>query len=143
MIVAKPAGSSPSLSDSALASPTFVADQPGAYLLELIVHDGAEDSNPGQVPIIVSAADILPPGTGTVKGKVTDANTGRNLADVLVKTDTGESGTTSKSGRYTIIDVPEGTGTLTASKTGYKTDSFSVDVAADETTNFFFALAQE
>ena len=50
-VVSRPAGSSAALSDSAAASPTFVADLPGTYTLELIVHDGVESSVPDLVEI--------------------------------------------------------------------------------------------
>ena len=41
---AKPTGSSATLSDSTVVNPTFVADKPGTYELQLIVNDGKVDS---------------------------------------------------------------------------------------------------
>ena len=43
-----------------------------------------------------------PAGTGTIQGKVTDADTGRKLSGALVETDTGQSAITNNGGRYTI-----------------------------------------
>ncbi len=83
--------------------------------------------------------DTTAVGTGTVKGKVTDANTGKNLAGVLVQADTGESATTGKSGRYTLENVPEGARTLTASKTGYVPQPQPATVVANQTTTVNFA----
>ena len=78
-------------------------------------------------------------GTGTVKGKVTDANTGKNLAGVLVETDTDQSATTGKSGRYTIENVSEGVREVTASK-GSSTETRTVTVTAGETAVLDFEL---
>ena len=47
-------------------------------------------------------------GTGTIKGTVTDFNTGAKIRGVLVTADTGESATTNRGGKYTIRNVPEG-----------------------------------
>jgi RHS repeat-associated protein len=46
-----PPGSRATLSDPAAVKPTFVADAPGAYVLELIVNDGALDSDPDTVTV--------------------------------------------------------------------------------------------
>lgn len=62
-IVTKPTGSSAALSDSSLVNPTFIADEAGTYLLELVVHDSTVISDPDQVRIIVSGPDTSPPET--------------------------------------------------------------------------------
>lgn len=82
-------------------------------------------------------------GTGTVKGAVTDAQTGARLNGVLVQVDTGQSATTNKSSKYTINAVPEGGRTVTASKAGYVAASRQVSVVADKTTTANFALQPE
>ena len=81
-----------------------------------------------------------PGGTGTIKGTVTDDNTGARLGGVLVETDTGQSATTNRRGMYRLKDVPEGERTVTASKTGYVTQPKSATVVADQTTVVDFAL---
>lgn len=56
-LVAKPTGSSASLTDPKSALPRFVADQPGAYEIELVVDDGTESSAPDSVRITAQSAD--------------------------------------------------------------------------------------
>ena len=85
IIVTQPAGSSAALSDSSLANPTFIADEAGTYVLELVVNDGAVDSNPDQVRIFVSGADTSPPET-----IITSAVDGNGVA-------VGNAGSTSSS----------------------------------------------
>ena len=50
-LTAMPAGSTATLSDPTLVSPTFFADLPGIYVVQLIVNDGTEDSDPATVTI--------------------------------------------------------------------------------------------
>ena len=57
-------------------------------------------------------------GTGSIKGTVT-SNTSAKLSGVLVETDTGQSATTNKGGKYNLQNVPEGSRTVTASKSGF------------------------
>jgi YD repeat-containing protein len=71
----KPANSTATLSESAkiVVNPTFVADQAGAYAAQLIVNDGAIDSDPDTViistenskPVANAAGPNQPPLTGT------------------------------------------------------------------------------
>jgi hypothetical protein len=56
-LIAIPEGSGASLSDATLVNPTFVIDQPGDYVVQLIVNDGIEDS----VPDTVSIEGMAPP----------------------------------------------------------------------------------
>jgi len=79
-------------------------------------------------------------GTGDIKGRVTDAQSGAKLAGVLVETDTGQSATTNPAGKYTLRDVPEGSRMVTASKAGYAAASQQVYVVADGTVVANFAL---
>lgn len=82
-------------------------------------------------------------GTGTIKGTVTAANTGAKLGGVLVTTDTGQSATTNNGGKYTINNVPAGSRTVTASKTGYVTQQQPATVTAGQTTTVNFALVPQ
>lgn len=50
-LVSQPATSTATLDDPAAVGPTFVADQPGQYLLELVVDDGLVASTPDTVVI--------------------------------------------------------------------------------------------
>jgi len=84
-----------------------------------------------------------PSGAGTIKGTVTDDNTGARLRDVTVTTDTDQSATTNKRGMYKIKNVPEGERTVTASSTGYITQSKPATVVAEQTTTVDFALVPQ
>ena len=48
-LTARPASSQATLSDATLVNPTFVADQPGTYVVQLIVNDGTFKSLPDTV----------------------------------------------------------------------------------------------
>ena len=85
-----------------------------------------------------------PAGTGSVKGKVTDAITGKNLSGVLVEiVGTGPSGTSNNGGRYSINDVPEGSVTVRASKSGFVTEDEMVIVVAGQSTTVNITLEPE
>jgi len=50
-IISIPPGSSAALSDYTAVKPTFVVDEPGTYIFQLIVNDGTVDSSPDTVTI--------------------------------------------------------------------------------------------
>ena len=52
-----PGSSAATLSDPMAVNPTFVADLPGDYLVQLIVNDGTEDSNPDEVTITAQTTE--------------------------------------------------------------------------------------
>lgn len=75
-LVSVPEGSNASLSDSAAVNPTFVADLPGTYVLQLVVRDDWVESAPDTVTIVSryrppSAAMSANPGTVIVGGVAT------------------------------------------------------------------------
>ena len=73
--------------------------------------------------------------TGTIQGKVTDANNGTAINNATVVTNPPTSSvSTNSSGEYTISDVTAGTYTVTASKTGCADCSVNVSVVAGKTT---------
>jgi hypothetical protein len=80
------------------------------------------------------------PTTGTISGKVTDAETGNGISGATVSVD-GKSVTTSGSGAYSISGVAAGTHNVTASKNGYHSQTKSASVTGGETTTVDFALA--
>ncbi len=53
-VAVKPAGSTPVLTDASTPTPTFTADVAGSYVVELVVNDGIEDSEPDTVTITVT-----------------------------------------------------------------------------------------
>ena len=84
-------------------------------------------------------------GTGTIQGRVTDANPGRGLRDVVVQViETGQSATTNGNGKYTLSDVPAGNYTVTAFKAGFLAPpGVSVAVQSGETSVVDFTLVPE
>lgn len=87
--------------------------------------------------------NLQPLAVGTIAGKVTDADT--NLVAIEEATVVVEgislSATTDANGDYTIINVAEGTYTVTASADGYENASHQeVTVEADATSTANFAL---
>lgn len=86
--------------------------------------------------------DPDPGGAGAVSGVVTDASSGDPIGRASVSVDTGQSATTSRSGSYTIDDVPAGERQVTASAAGYPSDTKSAAVFDGATTVVNFALGQ-
>lgn len=84
------------------------------------------------------------PTTGTISGNVKD-NNNNNLAGVTVSTNTGGySATTDANGNYTISGVAAGTYDVTASKTGYNSQTQTgKTVTAGQTTTVNFTLTQQ
>ena len=74
-IVARPDGSAAALSDPTAVAPTFLVDRPGSYIVQLIVNDGALDSDPDTVTITTEnsapLANAGPDQTATVTSTVT------------------------------------------------------------------------
>jgi hypothetical protein len=82
---------------------------------------------------------IPPVPIGTISGKVTDADTGKPIEGALVIAD-GYSTRTGISGNYQLIGIPAGTYTVTASKSGYYTESKPAVVTKGKTTELNFQL---
>jgi hypothetical protein len=83
-------------------------------------------------------------GFGTIKGTVTDSISGARLNGVSLETDTGETATTNRGGKYTLQNVPEGDRTVTANKNGYVFfESPPIPVAAGQTSTFNFSLTPQ
>ena len=57
-LVSRPAGSAAALSNPASVTPTFVADAPGTFTVQLIVNDGTTDSAPDRVEIHTNGPPI-------------------------------------------------------------------------------------
>jgi hypothetical protein len=65
-ILSKPSDSSAVLSSTTIANPTFVADAPGTYVLQLMVNDGVQGSIPSTVTISTNAtAPVANPGSNS------------------------------------------------------------------------------
>ena len=100
-----------------------------------------ETSNPPATPILNEwRVTWIPEGVafGTLKGKVTDKDSGSPIEGAVVSTN-GYSGTTDASGNYSIT-LPVGNYTVTAFKTGYQSQSKSAEVFENQTTEVNFTL---
>jgi thermitase len=85
------------------------------------------------------AVTAAPVPTGEISGQVTDADTGSPLAGALVS-DGSRSAVSDAGGQYTLLNVPEGNRTVTASKFGYESQSSSTTVTAGQTAHADFTL---
>jgi hypothetical protein len=87
----RPAGSTAAFSDAAATAPTFVADRPGLYVVQLIVTDGVHASAPDLVlvtadaPLVsIDASDASASETGPDTGTFTISRTGDFTSPLLV-----------------------------------------------------------
>lgn len=76
-ILSSPAGSTATLSDLNAPAPTFTADRPGLYVVQLVVNDGVVDSAPASASVI--ATNVIP----TARTD-TASTTGSSTVDVAV-----------------------------------------------------------
>jgi len=76
--------------------------------------------------------------TGTLKGKVIDGDTSLPIEGALIEANSHQT-TTNSTGNY-IITLPTGNYTVTASKTGYQSQSKSAEVFENRTTEVNFTL---
>ncbi len=83
----------------------------------------------------------LSPNPGTISGTVTDAGSAAPIAGATVSYSGGGT-TTDGSGHYTLAGVAEGSYTLTASASGYQSQSHPVTVGPGATATQNFALTQ-
>lgn len=71
---ARPAGSSATLANGTTSAPSFTADRPGTYVVQLIVHDGTVNSAPDTVTISTSnttpVANAGPDQLGALVGSI-------------------------------------------------------------------------
>jgi hypothetical protein len=80
--------------------------------------------------------------TGTLKGKVTDANTTSAISGATVQIQGGASTSTNSTGNYTFNNVAPGTYSLTVSAAGYTTQTVTgVTVTSGNTTTKNVALS--
>lgn len=79
--------------------------------------------------------------TGTVRGRVTDAASGRGVGDAqLLVADTRIGAMTDADGNYTLVNVPTGSRTITVRRLGFQPSSKAAVVAAGATVTVDFAV---
>lgn len=79
---------------------------------------------------------------GTVTGRVIDSSTSAYLSGVTLTASTGQTATTNASGQYSIY-MPSGPANITASKTGYQSQTQPVTPEPGVTKPLDFSLVQE
>lgn len=90
----------------------------------------------------MAALPLSAQATGTLRGTVTDAASGRPLSGAQVTVPgTGKAAVTSASGQYVLTNVPAGTPRIRAELIGYSASEKAVTVAAGEVAQADFALA--
>ena len=111
---------------------------PGSYTIT--VSKTGYDNNTGEVTVkageITTADFTLLISTGSIRGKVTDAENGNDFPGVQITTTPATSSIlTDTNGEYSILNVTPGSYTVTAVKSGYKTVTLSVTVENGQITN--------
>jgi phosphatidylinositol-3-phosphatase len=98
---------------------------------------------PGASIYVRSMAEFFgaAPTPGSITGKVTDSATGSALAGATVSY-SGGSTTTDSTGTYTLANVPAGTYSVTASQTGYASQTSSATVSSGTAATLNFALSK-
>ncbi len=119
----------------------------GAWAVRMEVITGdlyifQSDRNFGLIVNCAGAGCAAQP-TGTVEGTVTDSSTGNPIQGASVSADTSQSDTTDVNGDYTLLNVPTGTRTITASAAGFVTQQDTTNVTNGGTSIVNFALDPE
>lgn len=102
--------------------------------------------NPAPPPILTpSPTPTSESTTGNINGQINDTSTGLVLSGVTVTIKNSTSATTTDaSGKYVFSDISTGVKTIEASKTGYVTNSITIEVRAGQTiTAETISLSQE
>lgn len=93
------------------------------------------------VVALLWSGDAQAQATGTIRGRVTDAGSGRPIPEAQIQVGgTGIGALTNAAGEYVITNVPVGARTLTARRIAYAQQSRSVTVAAGAEARGDFAL---
>ena len=91
----------------------------------------------------LATSRVLAQATGTIRGRVTEAGSGRGIADAQVTiTGSGLGGVTNGNGAYTIVNAPVGQMVLQARRIGYTRKTLSTTVPAGAEVRADFELAQ-
>jgi RHS repeat-associated protein len=109
-IVSAPQGSTATLSNPSLVNPTFITDEKGTYVVQLIVNDGTVNSSPSQVTISdVNSPPVANPGPNqTINVGTTVQLDGSHSTDV-----DGDKLTYS----WAILSTPSGSSAVLSSTT--------------------------
>ena len=93
-------------------------------------------------PMLMAASVVEAQTTGTVRGRVTEAGSGRGLSDAQVTVSgTTRGGVTNPNGDYAIDNVPAGSYTVVVRRLGYARKTAQVTVTAGGTARADFDLS--
>jgi subtilisin family serine protease len=132
-------GTSPTSTPSAVSAALTSAATSGAVTLKAA---SSSAGTPNLLLYVGAAAPPPQPVTGTIAGRVTDAQTGQGIAGASVSLDTNVSTTTDATGHYSLTQVTPGTRTVTATASGYQSGTMEVSVTAGEIAVADLALAR-
>jgi hypothetical protein len=148
-----PSGSSASISDPFLPAPTFVTDEDGLYVVQLIVNDGALDSAPDTMTVTANARQNQPSlsltlqsplvGVGrTVNGAVTLGDPAP-IGGVSVALSSSSAATAivapsalfvpegATQAPFTVQGIAAGTATISAAATGFPNATIDIGVTSN------------
>src|SRR5688500_15234162 len=98
---------------------------------------------PGAALLTALASPAAAQSTGTIRGRVVEAGSGRPLADAQVSmTGTLFRAVTNGNGEFTIANAPAGAAEISARRIGYSRSTQSVSVPAGATISTTFQLSQ-
>ncbi|MEJ2218555.1 MAG: SusC/RagA family TonB-linked outer membrane protein [Gemmatimonadota bacterium] len=97
----------------------------------------------GALALLLYAVPVHAQATGTIRGVVEDATTGRPVAGAQLQVVGTQRGTLSNTnGQYLIVNVPVGSETVRVTYIGYRSTDQTVDVTAGGTATANFQLTQ-
>lgn len=127
-LLAVPEGSTAALSDANIVAPTFVADRPGTYVVQLIVNDGTVSSAPASLTV---TAQNEPP---VARDDAATTQSGTAVTIAVLANDTDADGDTLRV--VSVTQPANGTVTLTPTNVTYTpaadfdgTDSFTYTIS--------------
>lgn len=132
------------------AAALYLATNPGASpatvtsaLLGAATNNAISNAGSGSPNSLLFMGTSAPaPTTGSITGQVTAQANGAAISGATVMLDSGQATTTNDSGDYTLVNVPTGARTVTASRSGFVTSApTAVTVNAGATSTLNIALA--
>jgi hypothetical protein len=119
-IINKPAGSNATLSSATIATPTFVADVAGTYIAQLIVSNGALNSQPATVTISTTCAPPTANAGGNQRVAVGDTVT-------LNGSNSGDACHSPLTYAWSFVSVPSGSNATLSNPTSVS-PTFTADI---------------